>query len=256
MSDRGRFIWHELLTDAPERAIEFYCGLLGWGHTVWEGQMPYHMLTVQGVPRYGVLQRPEEARAHGAPPHWLGYVYVPDRDVAVQEATELGARQMVAMDIPEVGSFAVLADPQGALLAVFQPASEPEPERDPGLGEVGWNELATSDHEAAFDFYSSMFGWEILDDIDMGEDGPYRIFGRDGRQLGGMWNKPPEMPAAWIFYHQVESCADAAERIPALGGSIVNGPMQVPGGGTIVQAIDPTGATFALFQSPTVGDED
>lgn len=256
MSDRGRFIWYELLTKDPAAAREFYTRLMGLGHTVWQGDdMTYEMLTVGDAPRYGLMQLPERAAAQGAPSHWLGHVYVPDRDDARAQAVGLGGCELVSMDIPDAGSFSVMGDPQGAVFAVYEPSEEPEPDRPAARGEVGWHELATTDYEAAFEFYSSMFGWELMEDMDMGEYGIYRIFGRNGHQLGGMWNKPPEMPvAAWLYYHTVDSIEDAAEAIPRLGGSILNGPMEVPGGGRIIQAVDPTGATFALFQPPTPED--
>ncbi len=101
-----------------------------------------------------------------------------------------------------------------------------------------------------------MFGWELIEDMDMGEAGTYRIFGRDGRQMGGMFAKPPEWPAAgWLFYFKTPSCASAVERVQELGGTVVNGPMEVPGGDHILQAVDPTGAMFALHSTAAQASE-
>ena len=247
--DLGRFTWYELLTSDPQGGIDFYTKLVGWGTMTWEGDMPYDMFTVGDNPIAGVMQLPEEAKAAGAPPHWLGYVYTPDLDGTTAKARELGGNVLNEIALPDIGRIAILADPQGGVIAVFQPANDPQPEHDAGIGEFSWHELMTTDYEAAFDFYSQLFGWELSKDMDMGEHGVYRLFGRNGKELGGMFNKPPEVPApAWLYYANVESCHDAATATAELGGQVVNGPMEVPGGGFIVHGMDPQGAMFALYQ--------
>ena len=113
-----------------------------------------------------------------------------------------------------------------------------------------------ADYEAAFSFYSELFGWEIMDDMDMGELGIYRLFGRNGTQMGGMFNKPPEVPvASWLYYVNVPDVDESAAAITAAGGKIVNGPMEVPDGGRIVQARDPQGGMFALHTPAAVKEE-
>ena len=104
---------------------------------------------------------------------------------------------------------------------------------------------------AAFEFYERQFGWETFDLMDMGPMGKYRIWGIDGVQMGGMMDKPANMPvAAWAYYVNVQGIDAAIERIKAGGGQILMGPHEVPGGSWIVQALDPQGANFALV-SPT-----
>lgn len=247
-SNLGRFIWYELLTRSTESSRSFYQRLLDWGHTSWEGEgFTYEMFLRGEQPYAGMVELPEEAQAQGAPSHWMGYLYVPDRDAAVEQAVAAGATKYHQMEVPEVGRFAILGDPQGAAFAAYTPDNEPGPEAEADTGQVSWHELATTDLDAAWSFYSTMFGWDLMDDMDMGEQGTYRIFGRNGRQLGGMYRKPPEMPmAAWLYYFKTPSCDAAVARVAELGGRVVNGPMEVPGGDRVLHAADPAGGMFAL----------
>ena len=79
--------------------------------------------------------------------------------------------------------------------------------------------------------------------MDMGPVGQYQMFGRNGVELGGMYNKPAEMPGppAWTHYMMVDDIQRAADAAKAGGGQIINGPMEVPGGDWIFQALDPAG---------------
>jgi uncharacterized protein len=252
-SSRGRFVWHDLMTTDPDAAKAFYTAVTGWGTQVWEASTPPYMMWTAGeTPIGGSMRLPDEAVAGGARPHWLAYVTVPDVDAAVAQAQELGAKVMrQPTDIPTVGRFAVIADPQGASIAVYKPANEqPEPEGMPPVGDFSWHELATTDAEAAFRFYSELFGWEKISAMDMGPMGFYHIYGRKGQSLGGIYNKPPEMPGppAWLHYVRVPDIHKAFEAINANGGKVINGPMEVPGGDQIVMGIDPQGGPFAVHQ--------
>ena len=155
---------------------------------------------------------------------------------------------MAATDVPTVGRFAVLSDPQGALFAIFTASgTTPGHEGSPAVGEFSWHELATHDQPAAFRFYEMLFGWTKTNAMDMGEMGTYQMYGRGDVELGGMFNKPAEMPGppAWTHYIMVDDINSAAEATKAGGGQILNGPMEVPGGDMIFQAMDPQGAMFA-----------
>ena len=253
MSDsdvRGRFVWHELMTTHPDAAQGFYTKVVGWGRQTDEGlSTPYTMWTWGQQPMGGLMALPEQARKAGAPPHWLTYVGTPAIDATVEQATRLGAKTIVpTTDIPTVGRFAILADPQGAVFAAFTPATSPAQDERAGLGDFSWHELMTTDHASAFQFYSTLFGWQKTEAMDMGPMGIYQMYGHHGRTLGGMFNKPATMPAPphWLAYIRVENVHRAAETAKSLGGQVLNGPMEVPGGDWIVQCLDPQGAAFAL----------
>jgi hypothetical protein len=210
------------------------------------------MWTAGETPIGGIMKLPDEAVAGGGRPHWLGYVSVPDVDATTARARELGAKVMVPpTDIPTVGRYSILADPQGALIAAYTHASVvPEPEGMPPVGEFSWHELATSDPEAAWSFYQDLFGWEKMSEFDMGSMGIYLIFGRRGTTMGGIFRKPAEMPGppAWLYYARVADVNAAVEAVSRQGGQVLNGPKEVPGGDWVAQILDPQGGPTAVHQ--------
>jgi predicted enzyme related to lactoylglutathione lyase len=250
--DRGRFVWYDLMTDDPKAAQDFYGPLIGWGTQAWEGgDQPYTMWTNKETPLGGVMELPEEAKAAGAPPHWMAYVLVENVEQTVAKVKEMGGSILhEATEIPGAGWFAILTDPQGAAFAIYSSANEENQElADEGqTGRFSWNELATSDYKGAFSFYSDLFGWEPQEAMDMGPGGIYQIYGRGGAPLGGMFNKPDEMPGPpmWLYYVSVEDVNECVKKVTELGGQVLNGPMGVPGGDLIAQCVDPQGALFAL----------
>jgi predicted enzyme related to lactoylglutathione lyase len=248
---RGQFVWHDLMTNDPEAAERFYTKVAGWGTQMWDGPMPYRMWTAGGAPLGGVMQMPPDA---GTPPHWLAYVSTPDIDNTVAQAKRLGAVVHIGpQEIPNVGQFAVLSDPQGASFAIYTPSREDfASDGAPAVGEFSWHELATTDSVAALEFYTTLFGWEKRGGFDMGGGWMYQMYGRNGRELGGMFNKTAQMPGppGWLHYIMVDDVGDAAERVKSGGGQVISGPMEVPGGDWIAQCLDPQGAMFAIHAKP------
>lgn len=250
----GRFVWYELMTSDPDAAQSFYNDTIGWGTAPFEeSPEPYTMWMNGESPVGGVMALPEEAKKAGAPPHWIAYITTPDVDATTNKVKELGGNLIHGpMEIPNVGRFAIVSDPQGAVFAVYKPANEqPGDLQEPGVGEFSWHELATTDRESAFDFYSKLFGWKKTEAMDMGEEaGTYQMYGLDDVTLGGMFNKPAEMPGPpmWLYYTVVSDVNKAAEKVKAKGGQVLNGPMEVPGGSgdMIAQCMDPQGAPFAI----------
>ena len=129
-------------------------------------------------------------------------------------------------DIPTVGRFAVLQDPQGAVLAVFSGDGEmPARGAMPAVGEFSWHELATTDPDAAWDFYSELCGWKKTESMDMGEIGAYQMFASGEQTTGGIFLKPPEMPGPsnWLCYARVDDLERAVKAVEKGGGKVVNG---------------------------------
>ena len=256
-----KFIWYELMTTDQDAAVDFYSHVVGWTAADHENSTPdgmrYVVLSAGARAVGGVFQLTDEMRAGGARPGWVGYVEAADTDAKAKEVVSAGGSLLMQPgDIPNVGRFAMAADPGGAPFYLLTPQPQegaPPPPADPAApGIVSWHELYSSVGEkAAFAFYSGLFGWETVTEMPMGEMGSYRIFGRGDVQMGGMMDKPENVPvSAWAFYVNVEGIDAAVERVKAKGGQIVTGPMEVPGGSWIVQGIDPQGANFALV-SPT-----
>lgn len=248
---RGAFVWYELMTEDPVAASAFYRALFGWeSHGSGIPGEDYTIMTKNGIGAAGVMGIPDEARAKGARPCWLGYVSVGDADSAAAGVVAAGGSILRApADIPGVGRFAVAADPGGAVFVVFAASMAPP---DPVAaaarpGHAGWHELRAADGEAAFTFYAGQYGWTRAEAIDMGPMGIYQLFARDGIAMGGMMTKPPGMPMAhWLFYFNTETIDAAGARVAASGGQVIHGPMQVPGGQWVLHALDPQGALFGL----------
>ena len=256
MANRGRVVWYELLTTDPKAAIEFYTHVVGWKTEPFGTD--YLMWIASQGPLGGVAKLPDEALKVGAQPYWQANVEVPDLDAAVAKVKELGGKIYVQEDVPTVGRLAVIADPQGAVLALFTPAQDMASHDTSKPGEMAWHELYTTDHEAGFRFYQAIAGWERLGEFDMGPMGKYLLWGRSGKQLGGMMTLPPGMktpdgravPPSWMYYTVVSDLDAALARAKERGARVLNGPMEVPGGQRIVQLMDPQGAAFALTTPP------
>jgi uncharacterized protein len=246
----GRPLWYELMTTDVKAAETFYRNVVGWTSGPFEGSPdPYTIFKRAGqIPTAGLMARPESV---DAPPFWAMYVGVPRiEDAAAHIARLGGAECSPVLDIPTVGRMQMMKDPQGAAFYIYQPAkAEQRPETAPELGEASWHELMTTDAPAAMQFYREVFGWQPSEAMDMGPMGKYQMFNRPHGMIGGMMNKPPEMadvPPNWQIYFLVPDITAAVERIKANGGTILNGPMEVPGGDWVVNAMDPQGAAFSL----------
>ena len=247
------FIWYELMTTDQPAAEAFYGAVIGWKMMdAGQKDMRYTIVSTRTGGVGGIAALSTEARDAGAKPGWTGYIAVADTDAAAQRIAASGGRICRRPeDIPGVGRFAVVADPGGATFMLLTPL--PRPEARPPIeltspGFIGWHELyAGNGQEAAFAFYSSHFGWQTIDLMDMGAMGKYRVFGADGVPFGGMMDKPADVPAAaWAFYVNVDGIDAAVERVKANRGQVLRGPHEVPGGSWIVQALDPQGISFAL----------
>jgi len=246
----GRPLWFELMTTDMGAAVPFYETVIGWTSAPFEGSpQPYTMFIRSGeVPVAGLMTRPDEVKA---PPFWAMYVGVPSLEDAAAHVKRLGGRECSpVIDVPTVGRMQMMTDPQGAAFYIYEPSSaEQRPEGPAEVGECSWIELMTTDAPAALGFYTEIFGWQPSEAMDMGAMGKYQMFNRPHGMIGGMMNKPPEMthvPPNWQIYFRVPDIPSAVERIKANGGQILNGPMEVPGGDWIVNAMDPQGAAFSL----------
>jgi uncharacterized protein len=249
MTNTGRLVWYELLTTEPKAAIAFYTEVNRWKTEPFGAD--YTMFVGGQGPLGGVSVLPEAAKQMGAPPYWQVNIEVANVDHTVEQVKQLGGQIYVVETVPAVGRFAVIADPQGAVVAVYTPEQSGASHDITRDGEVSWNELYTTDCEAALGFYAAIAGWERLGAFDMGPMGTYLIWGREGKQLGGMMPKPKEIPRpTWMFYFTASDLEGTMTRATDKGAKVINGPMEVPGGQRIVQLIDPQGAAFALVTPP------
>ena len=247
----AHFVWYELMTSDVPGAAAFYSGVVGW--RAQDSGMPgvdYTLLKVGDAGVAGMTPPPDELGAHGAPSAWRGYVAVDDVDAVEARLLQAGGKVLrPAGDIPGVGRFAAVTDPQGAAFVLFKPmpAEAPAMPSAGAPGTIGWHELHAMDEPTAFGFYATLFGWTKGEGLDMGPMGTYQLFEIDGVSSGGVMTKSPDAPApGWLYYFNVDAIDAAAQRVARLGGSVTMGPRQVPGGDWVLNGRDPQGAAFAL----------
>jgi predicted enzyme related to lactoylglutathione lyase len=250
VNSHGRFVWYELMTSDVEAAKAFYTEVVGWGtQDASTPGMTYTLFTAGNASVGGLLDLSEAARNMGATPSWIGYVGVDDVDATADRIKHLGgAVHVPPTEIPNVSRFSVVTDPQMATLALLQwlKTDQAKPAEMGAPGPVGWHELLAADWEKAWAFYGEIFGWQ-KSLADTGKIGTYQPFSADGQTIGGMFTKPPTVPVPfWLYYFKVSDIDAAAKRVKIRSGQVLHGPIEVPGGGWIVQCADPQGAVFAL----------
>jgi len=248
------FFWYELMTSDPKAARKFYGDVVGW--TAKDSGVAGRDYTILNVGEQGVgglMQIPQDVVRHGGRPAWLGYIKVDNADAVVAQIKKEGGKvHREPFDVPGIIRIAPVSDPQGAAFMIGQPLASggPAPLAEGTNGTIGWRELYANNWKAVFPFYEKLFGWTKADAIDMGPMGTYQLFAAGGAPIGGMMNKPPEVPVPhWGFYVNVPALDAGVARITAGGGKILHGPVEVPGGQWIVNAMDPQGATFSLVAS-------
>ena len=254
----GALIWYELITPDPRGAKAFYDAVVGWDidADAAPGPVEYRMIKrSDGGNAGGVLRLTDDMASHGARPVWLGYINVDDVDDTVSSIEQAGGKVlMAASDIPEVGRIAMVADPQGAPFYVMKPTPPAGSEKKVSdvfsvdqPQHVRWNELATSDPDAALAFYQRQFGWRQDGHFDMGEMGQYRFIYHEQVRIGAVMRKMPQMPVSlWSYYIGVDDIDRAISAINSGGGKILNGPHEIPGGEFSLNGLDPQGAAFGL----------
>ena len=250
---RGEFCWYELGTTDVGGAKRFYGEMFGWTHQdIPMGDMgTYTILKREGQDVAGLysLEGPMFA---GVPPHWLPYVMVDDVDKDAGKASALGGTlYMGPHDVPNVGRIAVLKDPQGAAIAMYQEGGHPGTANceGPQVGSICWSELMTTDTDAAISFYTQLFGWGTKAS-DMGPT-KYTEWMAAGRSVGGCMAVPPEaagVPPHWMNYVMVADCDASSRKAEKMGAQVVFGPMDIPGVGRFAVLLDPQGAAIAIIK--------
>ena len=246
--DPGTFSYVELATSDARAAKDFYRELFGWATEdvpISEG-MTYTMLRLGGK-TVGALYQSEQA-PH---PAWLSYVTVEDADASAARAGELGANVITEpFDVMEAGRMAVLQDPTGAVIAIWQAKDAIGAEVVNVPGSLTMNQLNTTDTDAAERFYSELFGWRA-EQVASGEHPFWSLYNGD-RLNGAMMPLPDRqaqagVPSHWLAYFTIADLDASVARIGELGGEVMVSPTPIPAGRFAV-ARDPQGAVFALFE--------
>lgn len=240
----GRFVWHDHMSGDPDAARRFYTELFGWDYEMYDaGNWQYPMIKANGTTHGGF-----GSSQGGAPPHWLGHISVDDVDAAAGRVEAAGGSIVApAMDIPDVGRMVVIADPQGAVVSLYSSVSD---DFTPSEGVFVWDELLTTDVEAAKRFYSEVVGWETRD-MEMGPNGVYTLFSLGGADRAGCMPRPENaeaMPPNWLTYLGTGDVDGTTAKAKELGATILMEPFDVMTVGRLSIIGDPTGAVVGLFQ--------
>lgn len=251
------FCWYELMTSDVRAAADFYGKVIGWRLSDRDPQSvsDYRMiLRNDGGAIGGALQLTGDMLAQGARPAWVPYLAVADIEASLPAMQAEGGRVLMPRTDIAQGSFAMLADPQGAPFYLMQPkppADRPDARSDAfkadGVQHARWNELATSNADAAKAFYARHFGFEFNTSMPMGDLGEYAFIDFAGQQLGAIMPliDKQRLPS-WLVYFGVPSAMAARNVIESAGGQVIMGPHEVPGGDWVVVATDPCGAVFGV----------
>lgn len=242
-------IWYELMTDAPDAAQDFYGAVMGWTFDKPQGglERDYRTFAADGEGVGGVMRTPDHAK--GRPATWDVYFGVADVDTMAAKVKKLGGTiHMEPQDIPGVGRFAFVEDPQGATFYLMRGDSDGDSTAFSPMkpGHCSWNELVTSDQMAALDFYGKLFGWKKTGAMPMGPNGDYTFVGQsDDDMIGAMMNaQEADKRPFWNFAFTVPDIDAAKAAVEKNGGTVTHGPIDLPGdeGDWLIQANDPHGA--------------
>ena len=248
----GTFCWVELGTTDAKAAKKFYTGLFGWEivDTPVGPDFIYTMLQVEGKDVAALYEQGEPERSQGVPPHWSSYVSVASADESAAKAKSLGGTVLAEpFDVMDAGRMAIVQDPTGAVVGLWQPRQHIGARLVNQPNTVCWNELSTNDQQKAGEFYTKLFDWQSQVQDTGGT--PYTLF-MDGGQKAGMMQMTEEwgnMPPHWMVYFAVANCDASAEKAKELGGQVVVPPTDIAEVGRFAMVQDPQGVVFGILKS-------
>ncbi len=249
----GSFCWIELGTTDQNAAKRFYNGLFGWtakDFPMGPGEV-YTMFQLEG--RDAAASYTLRPDIKGVPPHWNLYVAVENADTVTARAIVAGAKLLAApFDVYDFGRMAVIQDPTGAVLSIWQAKS------NIGVGITGvpgtlcWADLSTADPARAGAFYAELFQWHL--EVSENDSFGYLHILNQSEYIGGVppvKHRSPNTPPHWLPYFSVEDCDAVAGKAEASGGRLILPPMSMAGVGRMSVIADPQGAVFAIFRAET-----
>ncbi|MCP3853362.1 MAG: VOC family protein [Actinomycetia bacterium] len=246
--------WVDLMSPDIDGSKAFYQSVFGWQADDQfddDGDRVYVMFSLNGKSAAGLGGQPPDMGE--MPAIWNTFIAVADVAATTDAVTAAGgAVMMPAMQVMTAGEMAIYADPTGAAFSVWKPGDHIGVEIGNVPNTLSWNELMSRDIDTAKAFYSRVFGWQY-DEMDMGPGGIYNLIaGGESGVLGGLMAMPPDMPEQvpnhWMTYFSVEDIEATIKTITEAGGTLANGPMSVPGVGTMAAIHDPQGGAFSLMQ--------
>jgi predicted enzyme related to lactoylglutathione lyase len=265
----GKVVWHELITDTPEESQRFYAELFGWEFQDlgldlgFSRTVNYTLIRNQGRLIGGLIdQTLLDTEADIS--QWVVLLSVADIDAAVRFVDQSGGTVFSPpRDMAERGRMAVVADPQGALLSLLEArGGDPLDSAEADMGGFLWNELWTSDVEAATQFYQGIADYTIEDRavVTDAAEHSYRLLkANDVARVGILPNPIEGLASLWATYIRVadDAALDAiVGRVESLGGSVLLAPQDRAIGGRVALIADPSGAGVAIQTWPEFGPDE
>ncbi len=247
----GRPVWYELVSGEPAAAEGFYADVLNWRFTTPPGAGPsgYRMALAGQSPVAGMMPLGQDTSMM---PRWLIYFAVDDVDARAAAASGLGAAVHVPpTDIPGVGRFAFLTDPQGQPFYLLRRDDGAAADAfacglDAAPGHAAWNELCAPEPDAALGFYASLLSIRAEGAMPMGDLGLYRFIHAGADCIGAIMGPVPGSRPGWQVYFVVDDIDAALARVTQSGGRVVQEPLEIPGGAFSMVAEDREAARFGL----------
>ena len=250
----GAFCWIELATTNQAAAKDFYAKIFGWSSQDFPigPNEVYTIFQTEGRDAGAGCPLRGDQLSHGVPPHWNLYVAVENADASAARATELGGTVLAPpFDVFDSGRMAVVQDPTGASICLWQPNKHPGTGISGAHGTLCWADLNTRDRHRAGEFYSGLFGWEMMKEDEDPEHNYWHIKNGD-EFIGGLPPASylqPGAPAHWLAYFQVSDCDATTAEAKNLGATVYMPPTDFEDVGRISVMADPQGAAFAIFKA-------
>jgi predicted enzyme related to lactoylglutathione lyase len=241
--------WVDLGSPDLPSSRAFYGALFGWETPEGAPEAGgYSVCLLEGKTVAGLGPKMDPAM----PTVWMSYVNVDSADDTVAKVSANGGTVfMPPTDIMDAGRMAIVADPPGAVIGLWQPKAHTGAQVVNEPGALCWNELITTDLDASKAFYGAVFGWGAEDQGPPGGPPAYTEWQLAGRSIGGMMAKsadmPAEMPPNWGVYFAVADTDATVATAQQLGGSVLMGPTDIEPGRFAVLA-DNLGAVFNVLR--------
>jgi len=244
--------WIELMTSDENAAVRFYDDLFGWADDPQEvpgedgNGGTYHLATLGGDNIAGIGTEGQP----GVPPHWSVYFAVDNVEAVAGKVPAAGGQVIVPpMDVMDLGRMAIVADPTGGSVGLWEAKLHKGFGRRNEPGAVTWCELLTDDSAKASAFFTSILGVPATE-MPMGDHG-YTMLGPDQQQGAGIMSKTPEMtsiPTMWGVYFEVADTDAAVAKARDLGATVMQEPTDIMPG-RFAMLLDPQGAVFGIIKS-------
>jgi len=237
----------DLYTSDPDKSKAFYGQLFGWtAESAGDEFGGYINFSKDGALVAGAMKNDGHS---GVPDLWSVYLATDDAKVTVDDAAANGAQVIVpAMDVADIGTMAVVADPGGASIGTWQPGTHK------GFGVLGepgapaWFELATTSFDASVAFYEKVFKWDTHP-MSESEEFRYTTLGKDENAMAGIMDAsnflPEGVPSHWTIYFAVADVDATLKQAPEIGGKVLE-PAENSPHGRMARLADPTGAQFKV----------